>query len=383
MVNLGPDIILEDVIKYGKLMAALCTAKFEKPNTLNFEAVKLRAGFVNKKRYFALQIERLIPGERFAAAILRAEIAVKGLEGKRRDNALIGSDTQNAIIEILLRRGDVAAAVEYVRNIIVELLENRVDVSKLVISKALSKTDDQYAKGSTKQQHVELRDRMQKRAHFTGEAVPATGDRVPFLMLSGPAKKTGKGASKAHSLSENPVYAQKTGAPIDKTFYLEKQIWPATARILTCVYEPLMCMTIHSAMSQEAKERLKVYQLLFRLDQPHMKHRVQARSRGFGISAYTKPLPQCLGCGVIVGPLDAVCRHCNLKEVRAKKEAEYSIRRSVHDASWDICRKCQPGKHENIKRCAAVTCSNYFARDRTSIDVADIEDDMRRFAVRE
>lgn len=379
MVNLGPDVILEDVIKYGKLMASMCTSKFEKPNVLNFEAVKLRGLFINKKRYAALQIEFFKPGERFEAAVARGEVAVKGLEGKRRDNALIGSDTQNAIVEILLKRADVAEAEQYVRKTIVELLENRVDVSKLVISKALSKTDDQYAQGGMKQQHVELRDRMRKRSHFTGEAVPATGDRVPFLMLSGPAKKTGKGASKAHSLAENPVYAQKTGAPIDREYYIVKQVFPAVSRILTCVYEPLMCMTIHSAMSQEAKERLKVYQLLFARNLPHMKHRVDARSRGFGISAFAKPLPQCLGCGVLVAAGQAVCRHCNLQEVRAKKEAEYVARRAARDAAWDTCGKCQPGKHENVKRCAAVTCHNFFRRDRTSIDVADIEDDMRRF----
>lgn len=383
MVNMGPDIILEDAIKYGKLMASMCTGNFAKPNTLNLEAIKLRAMFINKKRYAALQIEYFVPGERFETAVARGDVTVKGLEGKRRDNALIGSDTQNAIIEILLRRGDVASAEQYVRNTIAELLENRVDVSKLVISKALSKTDDQYAKGATKQQHVELRDRMRKRSHFTGEAVPATGDRVPFLMLSGPAKKTGKGASKAHSLSENPVYAQKTGAPIDFDYYVSKQIFAAVSRVLTCVYEPLMCMTIHSSMSQEAKERLKVYQLLFARDLPHMRHRVQARSRGFGISAFTKPMPQCLGCGVLVGVSEVVCRHCDVKTVRAKKEAEYEVRRVARDSAWDICRKCQPGKHENIKRCAAVTCNNFFRRDKTNIDVADIEDDMKRFAMRE
>ena len=198
----------------------------EPPNSLAFESVKLRSLYLNKKRYAALEILKIIPGEHMRDAIKRGKVSIKGLEGKRRDNAPIGSDTQNAVIEILLKEGDVEKAENLVKQTIEDLLMDRVDMSKLVISKGLSKTTEQYERGGTKQQHVELQKRMRKRAKFTGEAVPETGDRVPYIMKAGVNKK-GAGADKASDLAEDPQYAQKHGVPIGLEYYIHKQIWPA------------------------------------------------------------------------------------------------------------------------------------------------------------
>jgi DNA polymerase elongation subunit (family B) len=53
---------------------------------------------------------------------------------------------------------DVEGAQQYTKNIIADLLQNKVDMSQLVITKALSKSD--YA---NKQPHVELAEKMRKR----------------------------------------------------------------------------------------------------------------------------------------------------------------------------------------------------------------------------
>ncbi|CAF4731377.1 unnamed protein product, partial [Rotaria magnacalcarata] len=55
---------------------------------------------------------------------------------------------------------DPNGAVEYVKNVISDLLCNRIDISQLVISKELTKTDSEY---SNKQPHVELAHKMRKR----------------------------------------------------------------------------------------------------------------------------------------------------------------------------------------------------------------------------
>ncbi len=223
MVNFG-DVTLEDCARLGALAAKMCTEAMEPPNSLAFESVKLRSIYLNKKRYASLEILKVIPGEHMRDAIKRAKVSIKGLEGKRRDNAPIGSDTQNEVIEILLKEADIAKAENHVKQVIEDLLMDRVDMSKLVISKGLSKTEEQYEKGGTKQQHVELQKRMRKRAKYTGEAVPETGDRVPFIMRAGVNKK---GADKASDLAEDPSYAQKHGIPISLDYYIHKQIWPA------------------------------------------------------------------------------------------------------------------------------------------------------------
>lgn len=51
-----------------------------------------------------------------------------------------------------------AELISYVKHTIADLLQNRIDMSQLVITKALAKAD--YA---AKQAHVELAERMRKR----------------------------------------------------------------------------------------------------------------------------------------------------------------------------------------------------------------------------
>lgn len=57
-----------------------------------------------------------------------------------------------------------------------DLLCNRLDISQLVITKELAKTD--Y---SAKQAHVELANKMKKR---DAGSAPKLGDRVPFVIVA-------------------------------------------------------------------------------------------------------------------------------------------------------------------------------------------------------
>lgn len=76
---------------------------------------------------------------------------------------------------------DPEGAVEYVKQVISDLLQNNVDISKLVITKELTKND--YA---AKQAHVELAKKMTKRD--PGNA-PKLGDRIPYVIIAA-AKNT-------------------------------------------------------------------------------------------------------------------------------------------------------------------------------------------------
>lgn len=72
---------------------------------------------------------------------------------------------------------------EHTKKIISDLLCNRVDISQLVITKELKKTEMEY---SVKQAHVELVKRMRKR---DAGSAPKLGDRVPYVVIEG-GKKT-------------------------------------------------------------------------------------------------------------------------------------------------------------------------------------------------
>jgi len=78
------------------------------------------------------------------------------------------------ILDLLLCKNDTNAIIEYVKKIVGDLVQNKIDISKLVITKAISKNtdeDDEEKDGKksgkntykVKQAHVELAQKMQKR----------------------------------------------------------------------------------------------------------------------------------------------------------------------------------------------------------------------------
>lgn len=119
---------------------------------------------------------------------------------------------------------DPPGAVEYAKQIISDLLCNRVDISQLVITKELTKTDEEY-KG--KQAHVELAHRIKKRD--PGSA-PSLGDRVPFVIIA-----AAKGTA-AYMKSEDPIYVLENNIPIDTTYYLENQL----SKPLLRIFQPIL-----------------------------------------------------------------------------------------------------------------------------------------------
>ncbi len=105
-----------------------------------------------------------------------------------------------------------------------ELLQNKLDVSLLVITKALSKEGKDYA---NKQAHVELAERMKKRDPHTA---PNIGDRVPYVIV-----KAAKGA-KAYEKAEDPLWVLENNIPLDYQYYLDNQLKKPLMRI----FESLM-----------------------------------------------------------------------------------------------------------------------------------------------
>lgn len=91
----------------------------------------------------------------------------------------------------------------HVKTTIGRLLRNEIDLSELVISKALSKAEEEY---DNKQAHVELAKRMRERdagapvlrrthAQHTYQrcamragSAPTMGDRVAYVIVKGPPK---------------------------------------------------------------------------------------------------------------------------------------------------------------------------------------------------
>jgi DNA polymerase delta subunit 1 len=148
MVLFGPSQI-EKCMEMGNEAATFVSQQFIKPIKLEFEKVYYPYLLISKKRYAGLYWTNPNHYDKMDA---------KGIETVRRDNCMLVQTVIDTALRKMLIDKDVEGAQEYTKNIIADLLQNKVDMSQLVITKALAKSD--YA---NKQPHTELAEKMRKR----------------------------------------------------------------------------------------------------------------------------------------------------------------------------------------------------------------------------
>lgn len=211
MVNFGVGTV-EEAMKLGREAASKISETFTKPIKLEFEKVYFPYLLINKKRYAGLYWTK---PDKFD------KMDCKGIETVRRDNCPLVANLISACLQKILIDRDPQGAVEHAQTVISDLLCNRVDISNLIITKELTKTD--YA---NKQAHVELANRMTKR---DAGSAPKLGDRVPYVIIN-----KAKG-SPAYMKSEDPLYVLENRIPIDTQYYLENQL----SKPLIRIFEPI------------------------------------------------------------------------------------------------------------------------------------------------
>ncbi|KAJ3336227.1 DNA polymerase delta catalytic subunit [Gonapodya sp. JEL0774] len=172
MVKFGGEDMTE-VMKLGREAAEHVTKHFVKPINLEFEKVYFPYLLINKKRYAGLY---------WTNPSKYDKMDTKGIETVRRDSCLLVQNLLETSLRKILVERDVAGAVAYTKQIISDLLQNKIDMSQLVLTKQLTKQD--Y---TAKQAHVELAERMRKRD--PGSA-PNLGDRVAYVFVKGTKGET-------------------------------------------------------------------------------------------------------------------------------------------------------------------------------------------------
>ena len=129
MVKFGVPTIAE-AMKLGKEAADHVTQYFTAPIKLEFEKVYCPYLLMNKKRYAGLL---------WTKAEKWDKIDAKGIETVRRDNCGIVQSTVQTCLNLMLIERDAGKALDYCKGVISDLLQNRVDLSLLVITKGLGK----------------------------------------------------------------------------------------------------------------------------------------------------------------------------------------------------------------------------------------------------
>lgn len=153
-----------------------------------------------------------------------------GIATKRRDYAPIVKVIYGGAIRILLTERSVKAAYDFVQEKLLELVEGKISMNLLTMSKSLRA---EY-KTASPPAHKVLADRMRLRDEGTA---PASGERVPFIYILPP---TGQVASKLQGdRVEHPTYIKEKGLRPDFKFYIQHQLMNPLVQLFALVVEEI------------------------------------------------------------------------------------------------------------------------------------------------
>ncbi|XP_014229440.1 DNA polymerase delta catalytic subunit isoform X1 [Trichogramma pretiosum] len=329
MVKFGVKTI-EDAMKLGKEAADYVTSKFIKPIKLEFEKVYFPYLLINKKRYAGLYFTRPDKYDKMDC---------KGLETVRRDNCPLVANMMNTCLQKLLIDRNPDDAIDYAKQVISDLLCNRIDISQLVVTKELTKTE--YA---AKQAHVELAAKMKKRDAGTA---PKLGDRIPYVFISG-----SKGMP-AYQKAEDPIYVLENNIPIDTNYYLENQL----SKPLVRIFEPIL--------GDKAESLL--------LKGEHTRTKSVATSKVGALFAFTKKKETCIGCKAVLTSDradKALCSYCEEREAEIIQSEIYNGRKLEEKFCrlWSECQRCQGSLHQEVI-CSSRDCPIFYMRKKVQIDL--------------
>lgn len=238
----------------------------------------------------------------------------------------------------------------YVKDTISDLLQNKIDMSKLVITKALAKHD--Y---TARQAHVELAERMKKR---DAGSAPTLGDRVAYVIVKG------AGGAKNYERSEDPIFVLENNIPIDTKYYLDNQL----AKPLGRIFDPIL-------------GEKKASQLL---TGEHTRSISVAAPTLGGLMKFAKKTQTCMGCKKpLVSKAEmagAVCENCRprIGELYTKTLAKVSDLEVRFGRLWTQCQRCQGSLHCEVI-CSSKDCPIFYMRMKAKKDVEDAGKELTRF----
>jgi DNA polymerase delta subunit 1 len=285
----------------------------------------------------------------------------KGLETVRRDNcALVREVIQTSLDKILIQQ-NVPGAIEYVKSQISDLLQNKMDISRLVITKSLNKGAE-YALGlggkpedyKNKQAHVELAARMRQR---DAGSAPQMGDRIPYVIITG-----AKGA-KTFEKGEDPIYVLENNLAIDCKWYLSNQL----SKPLTRIFEPIINDVEKNLLQGEHTRKIFIPTPSARKGTLMM----------FAVKAAT-----CIGCKASVDAKKGyLCKHCAPREAEIYMEKLVKLREAElrYADLWSAAQRIHGSCHSDIM-CTGDGCAcQFYKRKKVQADIKIAQEIVDKF----
>lgn len=332
MLNFNePD--LEKVFKMAKEISEFVTQRFIKPVALEFEKVYYPYLLINKKRYAGLIYNNPNTANK---------IDTKGIETVRRDNCNLVKNVIETCLNKILFEKNVEGAKLYVKNIVRDLYQGKIDLSLLVISKAITKAGDKYA---SKQAHVELAEKMKKRGD---ENAANLGNRVGYIMVQKGKKVAG------YDKAEDPVYVLEHNLPIDTEYYIEQQL----AKPLHRLFEPI----VENVSELLKGEHTRVVSNIVKVEGP--------------MNAFLQTKTTCLGCR---SPGKILCKNCqpDLYKHLNKLQTEVENKKELFNNCWTECQRCQGSIQDDIL-CANRDCPIFYMRTRVKKELMPLSEKLKK-----
>jgi DNA polymerase delta subunit 1 len=363
MIKFGVET-LKEALQLGVESSEYVTKHFKKPIKIEFEKVFWPYLLLKKKKYAGVYWTREDKYDK---------IDTKGLEVVRRDNCELVRIVMEKVLKLLLVDRNTDEAIKYIKGVISDLLQNKIDISLLIISKSLSKraeeggSDDEGGevgdkkanktgrnKSTTyqaKQAHVELAEKMRKRDPGTA---PNIGDRIQYVIIKG------EKGTKNYENSEDPIYVLEHDLPIDIDYYLDNQLKKPLLRI----FGPILKNAEKELFSGE-HTRIK-------------KSGTSAKSNAnFGSFLIVKKT--CLNCKVVIQS-GVVCKHCKdkLRSIYIENRLEMNNKERMYADLWSQCQRCQGSILQEII-CQNRDCPIFYRRYKVKKDLNTMKDIMDRF----
>lgn len=197
----GKDAI-QKCFELGNEAADRISDTFKKPIELEFEKVYFPYLLYSKKRYAGLMYTKPEKPD---------YIDAKGIQLVRRDNPPFVKDISQRVLDRIMYDMDVYGAMDLVRDVARTLLDNKIDVKDLVVSKSMK---DNYK--NRNQPHLAVAQKIEERAPGSG---PKSGERVPYVFID-----TGNKKHKQFEKAEDPEYAIEKKLPLDLMYYFEHSL---------------------------------------------------------------------------------------------------------------------------------------------------------------
>lgn len=351
MVKFGTSTV-KDTFPLAIEAAEMASKVFPDPILLEFEKVYMPFLLMNKKRYAGLMYTNV---EKFDY------MDTKGLETVRRDNCALVREVIQTSLDTILIKQNVEGAINYVKSQIADLLQNKMDISRLVITKSLNKGAE-YALGlggkkedyKVKQAHVELAARM--KARDPGSA-PQLGDRVPYVIITGT-----KGAANFEK-AEDPIYVLENNLPIDCKWYLTNQL----SKPLTRIFEPIIDDVEKNLLQGDHTRKIFI---------------PTPTARKGSLMMFAKKKASCLGCKAAIEPgTGNLCKFCIPKEAEIYLEKLSSLREAElrYAKLWSEAQRVHDTVHSEII-CTGDGCAcHFYRRKKVQADIRLAQEAIDKF----